>query len=205
MTSSAPSSRRSRRDNLKLLPPILCALAVLCVGAYVLSSRGSAHTVAIDNPDGSRSRLNIESLNGLELFNPRTGRAETFTLKAEKTLLFFVSGGDCPTCLDERRVWEKLARAADGQRFDVVGILVRTSPGEARTLVKAYNPQFTLLLDSENRIAQRTELPQLTPFKFLVNRRGEILMTDGPNNKFSAQEAFGEKVAAQIGLAQAVR
>jgi peroxiredoxin len=141
----------------------------------------------------------------MELFNPRTGRVETFALKAEKTLLFFVSGGDCPACLDERRIWDKLGRAADGKRFDVVGILVRTSPGEAHTLVKAYNPQFTLLLDSENRIAQRTELPQLTPFKFLVNQHGEILMTDGPNNKRSAQEAFGEKVAVQIGLAQAVR
>lgn len=202
MTSSAPSSKRNRLWRRARTTLALCA-AALCVAAYVSARRAAPRAVLIDNPDGTRSTLSVEQLKGLELLNPRTGRAEPFALTSEKTLVVFLSAGDCPTCLDERRVWEELARAADERRFRVVGLLVRSSPAEAETFVKAYAPSFTVLLDDRGEIARRTQLPQITPFKVLVNGRGEILMTDGPNNKPRAQEAFREKVAAQIGVARA--
>jgi peroxiredoxin len=205
MTSSAQSSRRFRLGRPRLLPLLLCGVCILGAGVYVLARRGAPSTVLINNPDGTRSTFDVARLEGLELFDLRTGRAEPFTLTSEKTLVILASAGDCPTCLDERRVWEELARAADERRFRVVAVLVRTSPSEARTFAKAYDPPFTLLLDREDQLAQRTQLPQLTPFKLLVNNRGGILMTDGPNNKPLAQEAFRGKVAAQIGLAPAAR
>lgn len=205
MTSSARSSRRFKPGRAETLTLALCVAAALCVGAYVSAKRAAPRAVVIDNPDGSRSTLSVEPLAGLEFFNPRAGRAEPLALTAEKTLVVLLSAGDCPTCLDERRVWEELARSADPQQFGVVGLLVRTSPAEAQTFIKAYDPSFTVLLDTGGEIARRTQLPQFTPFKLLVNSRGEILMADGPNNKPPAQEAFRGKVAAQIGPARAAR
>jgi peroxiredoxin len=205
MTSSARSSRRFKTGHPALLPLLLCGVTILCVGVYVWARRGAPRAVLINNPDGTRSTLNVARLEGMEFYNLRTGRAEPFALTSEKTLLILASAGDCPTCLDERRVWEELARSSDEQRFRVVTVLVRTSPTEAQTFAKAYDPPFTLLLDRDNQISQQTQLPQLTPFKLLLNRRGEILMTDGPNNKPLAQEAFRGEVAARIGLAPAAK
>jgi peroxiredoxin len=199
MTSSAQSSnsRKGRRALSFGLQAICCVLAAGVI-AYALAGRSGASKVALDNPDGSRAVLDVSALPGVSLPEMKSGKEEPLSFGPGATLVVFLSGGDCSTCLAERSVWEELARAHDPSELRVVGVLVRTSPSEARTFAEAYNLSFPLYLDGEGRLGQGTALPQATPFKVLIDSGGKVLLADGPNPGVSMHKDFGDKVVARL-------
>ena len=204
MTSSVQSSNsRKGRRALALGSQALGCLLAAGVIVYALAARGGASKVVLDNPDGSRATLEMNALKGVPLLEMKSGRAEPLGFGPAPTLVVFLSGGDCSNCLAERSVWEDLARSYDPSRLRVVGVLVRTSPSEARTFADAYNISFPLYSDGEGRLGQGTALPQTTPFKVLLNGEGKVLLAAGPNPDISTHKDFGDKVVAQLESARA--
>lgn len=200
MKSSAQSSSPLRRRSWSAVV-LLLAACLAAAGAVLLGRRGDARVVLLENPDGSRSRLDVSALKGERLLDLATGREEPLSFDSEKTLLILLSPGDCPNCLRERDVWGELSRGHGPSGLRVVGVLLRSSPSEALTFARAFQFPFPLYLDRENRLRRATELPTLTPFKILVNSEGEVLLADGPNGNAAAQAAFGQKVLEKLGPA----
>lgn len=198
MTSSAQSSnsRRGRRALSLAVQFLGCVLAAGAI-AYAFTSRG-ASKVVLDNPDGSQAMLDVGAVAGVPLAEMGSGRAEPLSLGPANTLVVFLSGGDCPNCLAERSVWEELARSHDPSQLKVVGVLVRTSSSEARTFADAYNLSFPLYLDGEGGLGRLTALPQVTPFKVLIDRGGRVLLAAGPNPDITTHKDFGDKVNAKL-------
>lgn len=204
MNSSAQSSNR-RRSRSALLAALLLSSCLVVAGAVILSRRGSARSVLVQNADGSSIRLDVSVLGGKRLLDAATGAEKTFAFGPANTLVVLMSAGDCPNCLRERSVWAELSRGHDASELQVVGVLLRTSPQEARTFAKTYELPFPVYLDYENRLGRATELPRLTPFKVLVNSKGEALLADGPNPTASTQAAFGERVNKRLSPAEVTR
>ncbi|MCA1634190.1 MAG: redoxin domain-containing protein [Acidobacteria bacterium] len=191
------NSRKGRRALSLSLQALGCLLAAGVI-AYALVARGGASSVVLDNPDGSRATLDMNALGAVPLLEMKSGRAEPVSFDSARTLVVFLSGGDCSNCLAERSVWEDLARSHDPSQLRVVGVLVRTSPSEARTFADAYNLSFPLHLDGEGRLGEGTALPQSTPFKVLINGEGKVLLAAGPNPDISTHKDFGDMVVAQL-------
>lgn len=187
MKWSAPSSNPLKRRSALAGALILLSCLAAAGAALLLSRRGDARAVLVSGPDGSQLRLDVSALEGQRLSDAVTGREEVIRFDSENTLLVLMSPGDCPNCLRERSVWESLSRGHEASRLRVVGILLRTSPEEALAFARAYRLPFPLYLDRENQLRRVTELPPLTPFKVLVNSRGEVLLADGPNPNATAR------------------
>lgn len=199
MTSSAQSSNSSRgRRALSFgLQFLACLLAAGAI-AYAFAARGGASKVVLDNPDGSHAVLDVGAIQGVPLSVMGSGQVEPLSFGPANTLVVFLSGGDCPTCLAERSVWEDLARSHDPSQLKVVGVIVRTSKSEAHTFADAYNLSFPLYLDDEGSLGRLTALPQVTPFKVLIDRSGNVLLAAGPNPDITTHKDFGDKVNAKL-------
>ncbi len=203
MKLSAPSSNHQRRKIL--LTALLILSCLVAASAFLLSSHGGSRTIWVSELDGSRVRLDVSALKGMRLLNLKTEREEIITYGTANTLVIFLSPGDCPNCLRERSVWEELNNAHDAAKLRVVGVLVRSSIAEARTFAKAYQFPFPLYFADKNRVGQATPLPQLTPFKVLVNAQGDVLLADGPNANASTQKIFGQKVSESLMFAEVTK
>lgn len=181
------------KPNVRQLLSLLIAWGGLAViaAACLLNSSGK---ITVDNPDGSRTTMNISSLKDVHLIDLKTGRPASFIPKRPNSLLVFMSPVDCPSCLEEVRVWQTLSNSYGNSNLEVVGILVNTSIAESQAFIKAYQPSFTLYLDDQNQIDRYVGLPQKTPFKSLINSQGKVLLAEGPKNVAMEQQAFGAKV-----------
>jgi hypothetical protein len=204
MTSSGQSSNSSKRRRalglgLQLLVCLLAAGAI----AYALGARAGASRIELNNPDGSRSVLDVSALGGVPLLEMYSGRVEPLSLGPGHTLVVFLSGGSCASHLAEQRVWDELARSHDPSRLRVVGVLSRTSPSEARAFADAYKFSFPLYLDGEDRLGRGTALPEATPFKVLIGGGGQVLLAAGPDADTSSHRDFGDKVNAKLKSARA--
>lgn len=197
LSGQSSNSRKGRRALSLGIQIIGCLLAAGAI-AYAFTARGGASRVALDNPDGSHALLDVSAIEGVPLLEMGSGRAEPLSFGPANTLIVFLSGGDCSTCLAERSVWEELARSHDPSQLRVVGVLVRTSPSEARTFADAYNLSFPLHLDGESGLGRLTALPQVTPFKVLIDRGGKVLLAAGPNPDITTHKDFGDKVNAKL-------
>jgi hypothetical protein len=182
---------------------LLACLLVAGVVAYALGARAGASRVALHNPDGSRPVLDVSALGGVPLLEMYSGRVEPLSFGPGHTLVVFLSGGSCSSHLAESSVWEELARSHDASRLRVIGVLVRTSPSEARTFADAFKFSFPLYLDGEGRLGQGTALPEATPFKVLIDGGGQVLLAAGPNADISSHKDFGNKVNAKLKSAPA--
>lgn len=199
MTSSvqSSSSRKGRRALALGLQLLACLLAAGAL-AYALGVRAGASRVELNNPDGSRAVLDVSALRGVPLLEMHSGRVEPLSFGPGHTLVVFLSGGSCSSHLAELGIWEELARSHDAARLRVIGVLVRTSPPEARTFADAYKFSFPLYLDDEGRLGQGTALPEATPFKVLIDGGGRVLLAAGPNADASSHKDFGNKVKAKL-------
>lgn len=204
MTSSGQSSnsRKGRRALALGLQFLFCLLAAGAI-AYALGARAGASKVELNNPDGSRAVLDVSALGGVPLPEMYSGRVEPLSFGPGHTLVVFLSGGSCSSYLAELSAFEELARAYDASRLRVIGVLVRTSPSEARTFADAYKLSFPLYLDGEDRLGQGTALPEATPFKVLIDGGGQVLLAAGPNPDSSTYRDFGDKVNAKLKSARA--
>ena len=205
MKSSAQSSepRNSRSNSLPRALLFICALLAAGTAAFLINVRGSAYKVPLTRGDGPGSFLDVGALRGKLFLNLKTGRMESLGFASPNTLLVFMAAGDCPSGHEERRAWGEIARSLDESRLQVIGILIRSSQNDARTLMSAYDLPFTCYLDVDDQVKQDTTPPPQTPFKVLFNRRGDVLLVGGPTTDSSKQGELVGKVLARLEAARA--
>lgn len=112
---------------------------------------------------------------------------------AHLTLFVFFAPTDCPACLKESAVWEKLALEGKSLNLAVIGIVDRCSERESEAARRQMGITFPVLLDA-NSVLRPTFGIVRTPEKILVNERGVVILTDPGNQTPEAQLAFERAV-----------
>jgi peroxiredoxin len=169
-------------------------LFMTCLGFYCFRIQQAPYKVAVRNFDKSRTIVDVSNINEATLLEVETGKPINLVSEPKYRLFIFFSPTDCPSCLDEFRVWESLSRSYERSRLQVVGILINTSLDESRSFMKALKPSFRLYLDNAKEIERTMGLPHDTPFKVVTGPDGKVVFADGPNFDSSKQKAFGDKV-----------
>lgn len=179
-----------RRSNLLALG----LLFIVCSGFYYFKSQHARYRVEVHNLDKSRTIIDVSNIDEATLFEVETGEPINLIPESKYRLLIFFSPTDCPSCLDEFRVWESLSSGYERSRLQVVGVLTNASLDESRSFMKALKPSFSLYLDNDKEIERTMGLPHDTPFKVLTDPNGKVVFADGPNYDPFKQKAFGDKV-----------
>jgi len=166
------------------------------LGLYCLRIHQAPYKVEVRNLDRSNTIVDVSNIGKATLFEIETGEPVKFVPESEYHLLIFFSPSDCPSCLDEFRVWQSLSNRYQRSGLQVVGILINTSLDESRSFMKSLKPSFSLYLDNGKEIERTMGLPHDTPFKVVTGPDGKVVLADGPNFDPSKQKAFGERVIA---------
>ena len=142
--------------------------------------------------------LSVTALEGIYLTDAFSGQQKIF-LRGDSpyTMVVFLSPGDCPNCLTEKSVWEEFSQNYKS-KIHIIGIIIRSSPNEAKTFSKAFNFSFETLFDKDKLLEKRTSLPSVTPFKVLIGKSGDVILADGPNPTSLSQKEFKDKLIREL-------
>jgi len=113
------------------------------------------------------------------------------------TLFVFLSPTDCPVCLQEAAVWEELNQAGRALNLTVVGVMDHASNDEATQFLKGAGLTFPVILDESGQLVRGLRIER-TPYKVLINKAAEVLLTDTPNQGSERQHAFGDAIKRAV-------
>jgi hypothetical protein len=178
---------------LFLALPLLVTIAGS--GYYIRESR---YAIKTKDEGGIVLKSDIRKLQDARLLDWETRKEVHWVPTAPRTLVIFLSGAECPSCLDEFRVWQQLATVFPRRQLEVVAVLVRATPNDAAALVQSVKPKFRVLLDEYNEAQAGVRIPQSTPFKVLLNENGRPLLAEGPASMATMQTDFGGLVAKNV-------
>ncbi len=136
----------------------------------------------------------LPALSLLELRNRYLSPPES----ASFTLFVFFGSTDCPYCLQEARVWERLYSRGAQLGLTVMGVADRVNPGELPRFVRQLGISFPVLLD-EGSLLRSVYGVDSTPFKVLINSQGSVLLISEPNPSAEKQQAFESSVLNALG------
>ena len=150
----------------------------------------------ISTREGSSSvRTDLRELPTLPFYDIEHNKEEPIVLTAPRTLLVFISGAECASCLAEFSVWQEIAtRKVSG--LDLKVVMIRSIEQDARQFVKDFEPAFPILLDKYNA-AEKLNVPPHTPWKVVVDQKGRALLASGPISSLESQQEFLAQVLQQ--------
>lgn len=118
------------------------------------------------------------------------------TSKPALTLLVFLGPGDCPSCLEEAEIWEKLYQKYRSKGLFVLGMVRTQDTLVAGQIADSYGLTFPISpLDSASQ--ELLWIAPATPFKVVIDSLRRVVYLSGPNSELGEQEHFGE-VAEKI-------
>jgi len=125
----------------------------------------------------------------------RTGRPLRISPDFRPVLLIFLSGAECPLCLDESATWERLAEQ-ERRHLRVIGVFAGTTSQDVDAYVRTRNPGFEMY-----RLADNDELARLynRPLKVLLDRWGRVRCAWGPSNSPVGHQALQREVLHELG------
>jgi peroxiredoxin len=115
----------------------------------------------------------------------------------EYTLFVFFSPTDCPACLREAAIWQRLFEERNSLRLGIVGVVGQCSRQEAEMARRQLGITFPLLLDV-NSVMTTSFGFQKTPEKILVDRHAKVLLTNPANQKEEMQRLFEHEVRQKV-------
>jgi hypothetical protein len=152
----------------------------------------------INTREGTDSfQTDLRGLAAQRFYDIEKNREVPASLTEPRTLLVFISGAECASCLSEFSVWQQLAARKVGG-LDLKVVMIRSVEQDARQFIKDFEPAFPILLDT-HRTAENLNIPPQTPWKVVVDRDGRPLLASGPLSSTENQQAF---LAAVLRLAR---
>ncbi len=153
------------------------------------------HCSDISNQDKNPSEISTASLLDIK------HRYLSAQSESDFTLFIFFSPTDCPACLRESIIWQRLFEARDALHLSVIGIVGQCSRQEAETARSRLGITFPLLFDVNAVMAPAFGLER-TPEKILVNRAARVILTSPPYQKEEMQQRFEQEVRQSVGVAE---
>ena len=158
-------------------------------------SQKCAHCADISNQEKIPSEISTASLLDIK------HRYLSAQSESDFTLFIFFSPTDCPACLRESIIWQRLFEARDALHLSVIGIVGQCSRQEAETARSQLGITFPLLFDV-NAVMARAFGLERTPEKILVNRTARVILTSPPYQKEEMQQRFEQEVRQSVGIAE---
>jgi peroxiredoxin len=142
-----------------------------------------------DENDDSKSAPSTAGASLLDLKKKYLGNAA----RSEFTLFIFFSPTDCPACLSEASIWQRLH--ADGQRLSlqVVGVMNHPNKLEGEQFLKNLGITFPVLFDNTSVLKNKYMIGE-TPEKVLIDSEGETLLITPGGKTEEQRRAFEESV-----------
>ncbi|MEP7075577.1 MAG: redoxin family protein [Acidobacteriota bacterium] len=165
---------------------------------FVCGCHKSGNLVKFESIDGSAGNIDINALKNTPFLNVKTGLTETIdSAESRFVLIVLLKAADCPRCLKETEEWNKLSREYSTKDLKVIALVEKTSVEETKMLVKGFDIPFTVLVDSDGKLLNSSELPTITPHKFLFEG-DQVVLQDGPGVTPESQASFGRGVKRLI-------
>jgi hypothetical protein len=113
------------------------------------------------------------------------------THKPVLTLLVYLGQGDCPSCLEEAEIWEKLYQKYRSKGLFVLGMVRAQDTLMAGQLFDSYGLTFPISpLDSVSQ--KLLWIAPATPFKVVIDSLRRVVYLSGPNSELGEQKHFNE-------------
>ncbi len=143
----------------------------------------------------NRVRTNPISINSIPFFilNDLHGKffsSNDITNDSSYILLIFFSLKDCPSCILEYRLWNKIHEIKNVRSY---GIVRHADKNELKTWVENSGITFTVLHDIDSSVSNKFGI-SISPIKILINNEGNILMIDTNLYSSDQEKKFIEKV-----------
>lgn len=152
---------------------------VRCKGCNIPASQGKTPVAPVQSPPLSLLDLKRRYLSGEK--------------DSDFTLFVFFSPTDCPACLREAAVWQRLFQERDALHLSVIGIVNHCSQQEAEAARRTLGITFPILLDVNSILATSFGF-QKTPEKILMNKQTEVILTSPPYQQEEMQRHFEHEV-----------
>jgi thiol-disulfide isomerase/thioredoxin len=164
---------------------VVAVLATSVAVAYWL------RTTHVQVPDYAGNSVTIypRSIFNREVVDVRSGKRVRLVPDRRPVLLVLLSGTECPSCLDENAVWERLAEYREQLR--VIGVFTGTTTEDVDAYVRMRRPTFEMY-----RLSGRDPLSQeyARPVKILLDRWGRVLYAIGPSSSPISHEALHRSI-----------
>jgi AhpC/TSA family. len=109
------------------------------------------------------------------------------------TLFVFFSPTDCPACLQEASIWQKLSADESSLKLKVIGIMNHSDQREGEQFLKQLQITFPVLFDNTASLKGRYHIGE-TPEKVLVDSKGNTLLIQPGSKTAEEKRAFEESV-----------
>lgn len=140
-----------------------------------------------------KSLESVPTLSLLDLKNRYLGKNSD----AEFTLFIFFSPTDCPLCLQEAAIWQRLH--LDGQRLglSVVGVIDRSSSDEVSHFLKQLGITFPVLFDNKSLLTTLYKVMR-TPYKVLIDSKGSTVLISPASITLEQQREFERSLLKRL-------
>lgn len=117
--------------------------------------------------------------------------------QSEFSLFIFFSPTDCPACLSEASIWQRLH--VDGQRLNlqVIGVMNHPHKLEGEQFLKNLGITFPVLFDNTSLLKNKYMIGE-TPEKILIDSEGKTLLITPGGKTEEQRRAFEESVLKLI-------
>lgn len=109
------------------------------------------------------------------------------------TLFVFFSPTDCPACLQEALIWQKLHLNSQHLDLQVIGIMNHIDKAEGEQFLKQLGVTFPVFFDNTAFLKNKYRIGE-TPEKVLIDSKGETLLTNPGSDTEEKKRAFEETV-----------
>ena len=169
-------------------------LAVMVAGGWAAGSALAPRNQVQLGRGGTPLRLSTNTFADWPLADLDTGAPVSASTSKAYVLYIVLAAGDCSSCLLETMQWNTLAQKHAAQ-LDVRGIVINSSPGEAREYTSGFQASFPVFLGRDPGGTVLRDFEGLTPIKVLVDRHRRPLLAETGG---SPTNAFDQRVAEVI-------
>ncbi len=147
-----------------------------------------------DNRDqfNSIKPLGPDSTPGLSLLDLKS-RYLGKTARSGFTLFIFFSPTDCPACLQEGPIWEKLHLNTQHLDLQVIGIMNHPDKAEGEQFLKELGVTFPVFFDNTAFLKNKYRIGE-TPEKVLIDSKGNTLLINPGSPTEERRRAFEESL-----------
>jgi hypothetical protein len=161
---------------------------VAAMWIYIASVMGGRSDIHL-----AEKTVHLHKLRNIAMFDVRSSRSSTIDLTAPgPTLIVFLSGADCWSCMGEMPAWKQLSAKYPPSLFSEIFIFVRSSTNEVAAMPNnLFGPDARVFIDKTGEVDRQLDLPLKTPLTVLVEgATHHIVVAEEADNDPQSQSRF---------------
>jgi peroxiredoxin len=185
------SAALSYSKRLTAAAPVLA----LVIGGYWYTST----QLIVDKLNGGKARIRPSDVLGKELVDLQTGRPVRIQSDSRPMVVVLLSGTECPACLDESAVWDRLA-SSQKKAIRVVGVFVGTTSKDVENYLKERRPAYEVYRFAHHQDEGTLGADYTRPLTVLMDRWGRIRYASGPTGNVAEHQRMARDIHKLTGV-----